>query len=54
MGVTPEEMARGWRLESVVTNDAVSYAMPTNGVEYVPWSFGGGFEDMGKYLMAIQ
>ncbi len=42
--VTPEEIARGWRLESVVTNDAVSYAMPTNGVEYAPWSLGGGYE----------
>ena len=42
--VTPEEIARGWRLESVTTNDAVSYAMPTNGVEYMPWSLGGGYE----------
>ncbi len=42
-GVTVEEIAQGWRLESVVTNDAVSYAMPTNGVEYVPWSLGGGY-----------
>ena len=42
--VTPEEIAQGWRLESVVTNDAVSYSMPTNGVEYVPWSLGGGYE----------
>ena len=32
--VTPEEIAQGWRLESVTTNDEVSYAMPvtsTNG-----------------------
>ncbi len=41
---TPEEIAQGWRLESVTTNDAVSYAMPTNGVEYMPWSLGGGYE----------
>ena len=41
--MTVEEIAQGWRLESVVTNDAVSYAMPTNGVEYVPWSLGGGY-----------
>ena len=26
--VMPEEIAQGWRLESVTTNDAVSYAMP--------------------------
>ena len=43
-GVTVEEIAQGWRLESVTTNDAVSYAMPTNGVEYAPWSLGGGYE----------
>ena len=42
--IAPEEIAQGWRLESVVTNDAVSYAMPTNGVEYMPWSLGGGYE----------
>ena len=42
--VTPEEIAQGWRLESVTTNEAVSYAMPTNGVEYMPWSLGGGYE----------
>ena len=34
--VTPEEIAQGWRLENVVTNDAVSYSMPTNGV--IPFS----------------
>ena len=42
--VTPEDIARGHCLESVTTNDAVSYAMPTNGVEYMPWSLGGGYE----------
>ena len=30
--VTPEEIAQGYRLESAVTNDAVSYSMPTDGV----------------------
>ena len=43
-GVTAEEIAQGWRLESVVTKDAVLYAMPTNGVEYALWSLGGGYE----------
>ena len=52
--VTAEEIAQGWRLESVVTNDAVSYALPTNGVEYMPWSLGGGYEahfplDLGEF-----
>ena len=52
--VTQEEITQGWRLESVVTNDAVSYALPTNGVEYMPWSLGGGYEahfplDLGDF-----
>ena len=40
--ITEQEIAQGWRLESVTTNDAVSYEMPTNGVEYMPWSRGRG------------
>ena len=53
--VTPEEITQGWRLESVTTNDAVSYAMPTNGVEYMPWALGGGYEmhfplDLGDFV----
>ena len=52
--ITEQEIAQGWRLESVVTNDAVSYVMPTNGVEYMPWSLGGGYEahfplDLGDF-----
>ena len=52
--ITQEEIAQGWRVESVVTNAAVSYAMPTNGVEYMPWSLRGGYEtrfplDLGDF-----
>ena len=52
--ITEQEIAQGWRLESVVTNDTVSYGMPTNGVEYMPWSLGGGYEahfplDLGDF-----
>ena len=52
--VTPEEIAQGYRLESVATNNTVSYAMPTNGVEYAPWSQRGGYEthfplDLGDF-----
>jgi hypothetical protein len=42
--ITPEEIAQGYRLESVVTNDAVSYSIPTDGVEYARWSIRGGRE----------
>ena len=52
--VTPEEIVQGYRLESVTTNDAVSYAMPTNGAEYAPWNLRGGYEthfplDLGDF-----
>ena len=52
--VTPEEIAQGYRLESVVTNDAVSYSMPADGVEYARWSIRGGREthfalDLGDF-----
>ena len=37
-----------------MTNDAISYAMPTNGVEYMPWTLRGGYEtrfplDLGDF-----
>ena len=52
--ITAEEIAQGWRLYSVTTNDAVSYAMPTNGVAYAPWTLRGGYEtrfalDLGDF-----
>ena len=52
--ITVEEIAQGYHLESVTTNDAVSYAMPTNGVAYAPWTLRGGYEthfalDLGDF-----
>ena len=52
--ITTEEIEQGWRVENVVTNAAVSYAMPTNGVEYMPWTLRGGYEthfplDLGDF-----
>ncbi|MBO7685827.1 MAG: hypothetical protein J6V72_05560 [Kiritimatiellae bacterium] len=54
LSVTPEEIAQGYRLESVVTNDAASYSIPTDGVEYARWSIRGGREtrfalDLGDF-----
>ena len=56
---TEDEIAQGYRLESVTTNDAVSYAMPTNGVEYAPWTLGGGYEahfplDLGDFAFPFR
>ena len=52
--ITPEEIAQGYRLESVISNDAASYSKPTDGVEYARWSIRGGREtrfalDLGDF-----
>ena len=46
--VTPEEIARGWRLESVVTNDAVSYAMPEGVSPSFNWHRRGTFGEWAR------
>ena len=53
--VTAEEITLGYRLANVVTNDGMSYAMPSNGVEYMRWSLRGGREtrfalDFGNFV----
>ena len=35
-----------FRLESEITNDSYSYAIPTNGVRYENWSLRGAYEDV--------
>ena len=40
------DVARGYRLESVVTNDNISYAMPSNGVVRGTWHLTGAYEDV--------
>ena len=44
--VTSNDVARGFLLESVVTNDSYSYAMPTNATRYGKWWKRGGYEDV--------
>ena len=42
------DIARGYRLESVVTNDDISYAMPSEGVVRGTWHLTGAYEDVQK------
>ena len=42
------DIARGYRLESVATNDDISYAMPSNGVLRGTWHLTGAYEDVQK------
>ena len=47
VSVTSDDVARGFLLESVVTNDSYSsYSMPTNGTRYARWWKRGGYEDV--------
>ena len=44
--VSPNDVSRGFRLESETSASAHSYAMPTNGVRYDKWWKRGAFEDV--------
>ena len=44
--VSPDDVARGYRLDYEFTCAAYSYAMPTNGVRYDSWWKRGAFEDI--------
>ena len=46
VSVTSDDVARGFLIESVVTNETYSYAMPTNGTRYARWWKRGGYEDV--------
>ena len=43
--VSAVEIAQGWRVVSVATNDVVSYELHTNAIEYRSWAVRGGFQD---------
>ncbi len=45
--VTPEDIARGYRVVSVATNETPFAEMPSNAVEYAKWSLRGGYETGG-------
>ena len=46
VSVTSNDVARGFRLESVSTNGSYSYAMPTNGTRYEKWWKRGAYEEV--------
>ena len=56
----PDDIMRGWRVESVTTNAAVSYAMPTNATLVGNWhihgassSFGNNRIDFGNWAFPL-
>ena len=57
---TNDDISRGWRIESVTTNAAVSYAMPTNATLVGNWhihgaasSFGNNVVDFGDWAFPL-
>ncbi len=55
---TSEDIARGWRIESVTTNAAPFAPLPSNAVEYARWSQRGGREtwfplDLGDFVFPL-
>ena len=48
---TIDEIARGWRVESVATNAAVSYAMPTNATLVGNWHVHGAASSFGNNVV---
>ena len=49
--VSPDDVARGYRLDYEFTNAAYSYAMPTNGIRYDKWWKRGAFEDVFRLYL---
>ena len=47
-GVTEEDLIRGYRLEGIVTNADISYAMPSDAVIHGTWHVRGAYEDVMK------
>ena len=50
---TSGDIARGWRVESVATNAAVSYAMPTNATLVGNWHVHGAASSFGNNVVAF-
>ena len=49
--VTEDDVARGWRVESVATNEPVSYTMPSNAVYVGNWHVHGARSSFGKNVI---
>jgi len=51
--VTSEDIARGWRVESVSTNETMSYEMPTNAAYVGNWHVHGARSSFGNNKIAF-
>ena len=46
--VSPADVARGYRLDSVTTNEAISYEVPDDATEVGTWRLTGAYDDVVK------
>ena len=56
--VSPDDIARGWRVESVTTAAAPQASLPSNAVHFAPWTLRGGREawfplDLGGFSFPL-
>ncbi len=51
--VTEDDVARGWRVESVTTNETLSYAMPSNAVYVSNWHIHGARSSFGNNVVNL-
>ena len=49
--ITEDDVARGWRVESVTTNETLSYAMPSNAVYVNNWHVHGARSSFGRNII---
>ena len=51
--VTEDDVARGWRVECVTTNETVSYEMPSNAVHVNNWHIHGARSSFGNNVIDL-
>ncbi len=51
--VTDDDVARGWRVESVTTNETFSFAMPSNAVYVSNWHIHGARSSFGNNVIDL-
>ncbi len=49
--VTEDDVSRGWRVDSVTTNETVSYSMPSNAVYVGNWHVHGARSSFGRNVV---
>ena len=54
VAITTNDLARGYAMVGVRTNETVSYAMPTNGIEVGTWCRTGAYRDVVRVALPTE